>query len=51
MKKIGAIAIVTRIPDFVKKHAEKHNFAVVKEKDVWSGEQELHIIVFKKKTI
>ena len=51
LKKIGAIAIVTRIPDFVKKHAEKHNFAVVKEKDVWSGEQELHIIVFKKKTI
>ena len=48
LKKDGAIAVISRIPDFVKKHAEKHNFSVAKEKDVWSGEQKLNIIVFKK---
>ena len=47
----GTIAIISRVPDFVKKHAEKHNFAVAKEKDVWSGEQLLKIIVLKKKNI
>ena len=51
LKKDGAIAVISRIPDFVKKHAEKHNFAVAKEKDVWSGEQLLKILVFKKKNI
>ena len=51
LKKKGAIALITKIPDFVKKHAEKHSFIVAGEKAVWSGEQMLSIIVFKKKII
>ena len=51
LKKDGTIALITKIPDFVKKHAEKHSFIVAKEKSVWSGEQMLSIIVFKKKDI
>jgi len=47
----GTIAIISRIPDFVKKHAEKHSFIVAKEKGVWSGEQLLTIMIFKKKNI
>lgn len=51
LKKSGTIALISRIPEFAKKHAEKHNFAVSREKDVWSGEQKLTIIIFKKKNI
>ncbi|MBI2650210.1 hypothetical protein HYX04_02755 [Candidatus Woesearchaeota archaeon] len=51
LKKNGTIALISRLPDFAKKQAERHNFAVAKEKDVWSGEQLLKIIIFKKKTI
>ncbi|MBI2101751.1 methyltransferase [Candidatus Woesearchaeota archaeon] len=51
LKNNGTVAIVSRIPDFVKKHAEKRDFAVHREKDVWSGEQVLKIMVFKKKNI
>ncbi|MBI3026911.1 methyltransferase [Candidatus Woesearchaeota archaeon] len=45
----GVIALISRIPEFVKKHAEKHEFVVGKEKDVWSGEQSLKIIVLRRK--
>ena len=48
LKKDGSMGIITRMPDFVKKHAEKHNFKVVNEKEVWSGEQKLIIVTFKK---
>ncbi|MBS3100848.1 methyltransferase [Candidatus Woesearchaeota archaeon] len=51
LKNNGTVAIVSRIPDFVKKHAEKRDFAVHREKEVWSGEQLLKIMVFKKKNI
>ena len=51
LKKDGAIGIITRMPDFVKRHAEKHNFTVTKENDVFSGEQPLKIILLKKKNI
>ena len=51
LKRDGAVAVITKIPKFVIKHAEKHNFSAAKERHVWSGEQELSIIVFKKKTI
>lgn len=51
LKNNGTIALVSRISDFVKKHAEKHNFIIAKEKDVWSGEQLLKLMVFKKKNI
>ena len=51
LKKSGTIALISRMPDFAKKHAEKHNFAVAKEKDVWSGEQLMRILVLKKKNI
>lgn len=51
LKKGGAMALITKVPEFVKKHAEKHNFSLAKERRVWSGEQELVILAFKKKTI
>src|SRR3989344_4381913 len=51
LKKEGRIAVISVIPDFLKKHAEKHNFVVDKEKDVWSGEQKLRFVIFKKKSI
>ena len=47
LKKNGSVALISRIPDFVKKYAEKHNFFVVREKEVFSGEQMLNIIIFK----
>ena len=47
LKKNGVIAIITKMPDFVKLHAEKHNFVLARKKDVWSGEQLLNILVFK----
>ena len=50
LKNEGRIAVISVIPDFLKKHAEKHNFVVDKEKDVWSGEQKLKILIFKKNT-
>lgn len=49
LKNDGTVSLITRLPDFVKKHAEKHNFLALKEKEVWSGEQMLKILVFKKK--
>lgn len=51
LNKNGTLALITKAPDFVKKHAEKHNFVVAKEEGVWSGEQLLKIIIFKKKNI
>ncbi len=51
LKSDGTVSLITRLPDFVKKHAEKHNFFASKEKEVWSGEQLLKIIIFKKKSI
>ena len=51
LKRAGTVALISRMPDFVKKHAKNHNFAIAKEKDVWSGEQLLKIMLFKKKNI
>lgn len=51
LKKDGAIALISRMPDFVKKHAEKYSFVISKEKGIWSGEQLSKIIVLKKKSI
>lgn len=51
LKKDGTVSVISRMPDFAKKHAFQHNFSVLKEKDVWSGEQLLRILVFKKKSI
>ena len=51
LKNDGTVSLITRLPDFVKKHAEKHNFLASKEKEVWSGEQLLKIMIFKKKSI
>ncbi len=51
LSKKGVISLVSRMPDFVKNHASKHNFIVSKEKDVWSGAQLLKIMTFKKKSI
>lgn len=49
LKSDGTLALITKMPEFVKKHAENHNFALAKEKAVWSGEQLLKIMIFKKK--
>ena len=51
LKKNGLIALISKMPESIKKHAEKHNFIITKEKDVWSGEQQLKIMIFKKKNI
>ncbi len=51
LKDNGSIAIISRMPDLAKKHAAKHNFVVAKEKDLWSGEQPLRVLIFKKKSI
>lgn len=51
LKKDGVVALISQMPDFVKRHAEKHDFTAIKEKDVWSGKQLLKIITFKKKNI
>ena len=51
LKKEGTIGLITRMTDFVKKHASKHNFTVAREKEVWSGEQMLIIMIIKKKSI
>lgn len=47
----GTVAVISRMSDFVKKCAGKHNFILSKEKDVWSGEQLLKMMIFKKKSI
>lgn len=51
LKKDGRIAVVSTMPDFLIKHAQKHNFEVEKQRDIWSGEQKLNIIILKKKSI
>ncbi len=51
LKNDGTVAIITKVTEFVKKHAEKHNFTILKDKLVWSGEQALNIMAFKKKNI
>jgi 23S rRNA G2445 N2-methylase RlmL len=51
LKKDGAIALLTRMPELVRKYAGRHSFAIAKERKIWSGEQELYMLVFKKKTI
>jgi len=51
LKKDGTVAVISRLPELAKKHALKHNFVAEKEKEIWSGEQMLNIIVFKKKNI
>ena len=48
LKKNGTIALISKTPDFVKEYAAKYKFVVSKERDVWSGEQLLKMIVFKK---
>ena len=49
LKKDGMIALITRLPDIVKTHALKHNFELSKEKEVFSGEQALRMMFFRKK--
>ena len=49
LKKDGAVALIAKVPELVKRHAEKHNFSLARERRVWSGEQELNILVFKRK--
>lgn len=51
LKKDGKIVIVSRAADMAVKHAKKHNFEVMREKAIWSGEQQLAALIFKKKTI
>jgi len=51
LRKNGTIALVSIIPDIVKKYSSRHNFVVSKEKDIWSGSQRIKLLVFKKKNI
>ncbi len=51
LKKEGTVGVITTMPGFVKSHAEKHKFFVAREAEVYSGEQMLSIIIFKKKNI
>jgi len=51
LKNNGTVALILRtpyFPDLAKKHAAKHDFLILKEKNVWSGQQLLKIIVFRK---
>ena len=47
LKENGTLALISKMPDFVKNYASKHNFSIIKETDVWSGEQKLKIMIFK----
>ena len=51
LKRNGIIALISRIPDVVKQYASKHNFAAAEEKSIWSGSEELKILIIKKKNI
>lgn len=51
LKSNGAIALISRIPNTAKQHAIKHNFTVAKDKSIWSGSEELTLLLFKKKSI
>lgn len=51
LKREGNIAVLARMPESVRKYAGKHNFIIDRERKVWSGEQELTMLVLKKKTI
>ena len=51
LKKDGRIALIARIPDLAIKHAGSNNFEVIKQKEVWSGEQAMKIVLLKKKSI
>lgn len=48
LKDKGAMAILTYYPDIVKECASKRKFALKHERKVWSGKQELSILVFVK---
>lgn len=48
LKKKGTIAVISKMPDLLKNYALKHNFKILREKDVWMGEQLLKITVFEK---
>ena len=47
LKKDGSISVIARLPELLKRHAERHDFSVAKEKQIWSGQQKLMIVVFK----
>ncbi|MEK6984153.1 MAG: THUMP domain-containing protein [Nanoarchaeota archaeon] len=51
LRKNGTLALISRLPEYTQKHAEKHNFIISKEKGVWSGSQLLKIMIFKRKNI
>lgn len=51
LKKDGTVVLIARFPELVKRHAESHDFEIVKRKEVWSGEQQITILLLKKKSI
>ena len=51
LKKDGRIALIARMPDLAIKHAESNNFEVIRQKEVWSGEQAMKMLLLKKKSI
>lgn len=48
LKKTGKIVIISINTDLLKKSAEKYQFKVEKEREVWSGKQVLKIVIFSK---
>ena len=51
LKPDGRLALISKQTGLVIKHANKHNFVIAKEREIWSGEQPLKILLFEKKTI
>ena len=48
LKDDGALAIITQNPDIMLKHATKYDFKLSSQKEVYTGEQKLFIMVFSK---
>lgn len=48
LKDKGSAALITHYPDMLKEAASKNGFKVLEERKVWSGQQELWILVFGK---
>ena len=47
LKREGALALITYYPKIVKECASRRGFALAHERKVWSGKQELGILIFK----
>ena len=51
LKANGSIALISKMPEIIKQHASKHNFIIVSEETIWSGSDQLNMMLLKKKSI